>query len=532
MPNENFMSAKAWPFEQARAILHRLDIEKKRGIERGDKPVVFETGYGPSGLPHIGTFGEVVRTTMVRNAFIALTEGKIPTKLICVSDDMDGMRKVPPTVPNPESLEVHLQKPLTDVPDPFGTHESYGAHMNARLRAFLDGFGFEYEFLSATELYRSGVYDEYLLRALEKFDDIMAVMLPTLGEARRATYSPFLPISPTTGRVLYVPMLATDAKAGTITFEDEDGSQVTLPVTGGNVKLQWKPDFGMRWAALGVDFEMFGKDHQDNAPLYSRICKILGGQQPVQYVYELFLDEKGEKISKSKGNGISVEDWLSYAPAESLSLFQFQKPRTAKKLYFDVIPKTVDEYYQHLAAFKKQDEKAQLSNPVWHIHNGTPPSFIPPVSFALLLNLVSAANASDKDILWGFIQRYAPDANPKDNPALDDLAGFAVQYYQNFVKPSKQYRAPSDQERAALEDLMGRLKSVLETEKTDGEALQTLIFSVGKDHEFENLRNWFKAIYEVCLGQSQGPRFGSFVAIYGPDETAELIEKALAGQLG
>ena len=257
--------------------------------------------------------------------------------------------------------------------------------MNARLRAFLDGFGFEYEFLSATQLYRSGAYDEFLLRALEKFDDIMAVMLPTLGEARRATYSPFLPISPTSGRVLYVPMIATDAKAGTITFEDEDGSEVTLPVTGGNVKLQWKPDFGMRWAALGVDFEMFGKDHQDNAPLYSRICKILGGQQPVQYVYELFLDDKGEKISKSKGNGISVEDWLSYAPAESLSLFQFQKPRTAKKLYFDVIPKTVDEYYQHLAGFKKQDEKAQLSNPVWHIHNGNPPSFVPPVSFALLL---------------------------------------------------------------------------------------------------------------------------------------------------
>ena len=442
------------------------------------------------------------------------------------------MRKVPPTVPNAASLEEHLQKPLSDVPDPFGTHDSYGAHMNARLRAFLDGFGFEYEFLSATELYRTGRYDEHLLRALEKFDDIMAVMLPTLGEARRATYSPFLPISPSSGRVLYVPMIATDAEKGTITFEDEDGTQVTLPVTGGHVKLQWKPDFGMRWAALGVDFEMFGKDHQDNAPIYSRICKILGAQQPVQYVYELFLDEKGEKISKSKGNGISVEDWLAYAPAESLSLFQFQKPRTAKKLYFDIIPKTVDEYFQHLAAFPKQDEKAQLSNPVWHIHNGAPPSFVPPVSFALLLNLVSAANASDKDILWGFIQRYAPDANAKDNPTLDKLTDFAVRYYQDFVKPTKIYREPTDKERAALTDLTTRLRAVPAAEKVDGEALQTLIFSVGKDHEFENLRNWFKAIYEVCLGQSQGPRFGSFVAIYGPEETADLIENALAGQLG
>jgi len=529
---ETYMTSKAWPFDQARAILRRLDIEKKRGIERGDKPVIFETGYGPSGLPHIGTFGEVVRTTMVRNAFIALTEGKVPTKLICVSDDMDGMRKVPGTVPNPAELEPYMQKPLTDVPDPFGTHDSYGAHMNARLRAFLDGFGFEYEFKSATELYRSGAYDAYLLKALEKYDDIMKVMLPTLGAERQATYSPFLPISPKTGRVLYVPMKSVNADDGTITFEDEDGTEVTIPVTGGHVKFQWKPDFGMRWAALGVDFEMFGKDHQDNAPLYTRICKILGGNPPVQFVYELFLDEKGEKISKTKGNGISVEDWLKYAPPESLSLYQFNKPRAAKKLYFDVIPKAVDEYYQHLSGWSRQDEKQRAANPVWHIHNGNPPNENPPLSFALLLNLVSAANASDTDILWGFIERYAPEANPKDNPGLDKLTHYAVAYYENFVKPNKAYRAPSDKERAALEDLVGRLKAVPDSEKADGEALQTLIFSVGKDHEFENLRDWFKAIYEVCLGQSQGPRFGSFVAIYGPEETAALIETALKGQLG
>lgn len=528
MTSDIFMTSKAWPFDQARAILRRLDIERKRGIDRGDKPVIFETGYGPSGLPHIGTFGEVVRTTMVRNAFMALTDGKIKTRLLCVSDDMDGMRKVPSTVPNPDDLVEYMQKPLTDVPDPFGTHESYGAHMNARLREFLDSFGFEYEFKSATQLYRSGAYDDYLLLALEKFDDIMKVMLPTLGEERRATYSPFLPISPSSGRVLYVPMKSTDAKAGTITFEDEDGRDVTLPVTGGNVKLQWKPDFGMRWAALGVDFEMFGKDHQDNAPLYSKICKILGGIPPVQFVYELFLDEKGEKISKTKGNGISVEDWLKYAPPESLSLFNFAKPRAAKKLYFDVIPKTVDEYYQHLSAWSRQDEKQRANNPIWHIHNGTPPDENPPLTFALLLNLVSAANASDTDVLWGFIKKYAPDAAPQNSPGLDRLTHYAVTYYEDFVKPNKAYRAPTDQESAALSDLAARFKAVPDAEQTDGEALQTLIFSVGKDHKFENLRDWFKAIYEVCLGQSQGPRFGSFVAIYGPDETASLIESALA----
>lgn len=532
MSTEIYMTSKAWPFDQARAILRRLDIEKKRGIERGDKPVIFETGYGPSGLPHIGTFGEVVRTTMVRNAFIALTEGKIETRLICVSDDMDGMRKVPGTVPNPKALEAYMQKPLTDVPDPFGTHDSFGGHMNDRLRAFLDGFGFDYEFQSATELYRSGAYDEFLLRALEKFDDIMKVMLPTLGEERRATYSPFLPISPTTGRVLYVPMKATNPETGTITFDDEDGTEVTLPVTGGHVKLQWKPDFGMRWAALGVDFEMFGKDHQDNAPLYTRICKILGGNPPVQFVYELFLDESGKKISKTKGNGISVEDWLKYAPPESLSLYQYNKPRAAKKLYFDVIPKAVDEYYQHLSAWSRQDEKQRANNPIWHIHNGTPPDENPPLTFALLLNLVSAANASDTETLWGFIKKYAPEATPENSPGLDRLTHYAVAYYEDFVKAHKAYRDPTDQERAALEDLVEGFRTVSESDAADGEALQTLIFSVGKTHEFENLRDWFKAIYEVCLGQSQGPRFGSFVAIYGPEETANLIEQALKGDLG
>ena len=525
----DYSKVKTWPFEQARLILKRLDIEKKRGIDRGDRPVLFETGYGPSGLPHIGTFGEVVRTIMVMDAFEALTGGAIPMKLLCVSDDMDGMRKVPGNVPNQDMLNQHLGKPLTVVPDPFGCHDSFGHHNNNMLRDFLDGFGFTYEFQSATELYQSGAFDDMLLRALEKFDQIMDVMLPTLGEERRATYSPFLPISPSTGRVLYVPMKSVDAEAGTITFDDEDGSEVTLEVTGGRTKLQWKPDFGMRWAALGVDFEMFGKDHQTNSKIYSRICKILGAEPPVQYVYELFLDDKGEKISKSRGNGIAVEEWLSYATPESLALYMYTKPRTAKRLYFDVIPKAVDEYFQHLGAYHGQEPEQQISNPVWYIHHARPPQDTIPVSFALLLNLVSASNASSKDILWGFIERYSPGATAEDFPVLDDLVAYAVRYYEDFVKPAKIYRAPDDQERAALADLAKRLKGVPAGEQTDGEALQTLIFSVGKDHEFENLRNWFKAIYEVCLGQSQGPRFGSFVAIYGPDETADLIDQALSG---
>ncbi|GAB5458635.1 MAG: lysine--tRNA ligase [Henriciella sp.] len=518
-------NAKAWPFEQARALLKRLRNMEKQGKPKTG-PVVFETGYGPSGLPHIGTFGEVVRTTMVKTAFETLVGNEFETKLICISDDMDGMRKVPPTVPNPESLEQYMQRPLTAVPDPFGTHDNYGQHMGARLCAFLDGFGFDYEFLSATTCYKDGTFDPFLLRSLEKFDEIMAVMLPTLGAERQVTYSPFLPISPTTGRVLYVPMKATDPKAGTITFQDEDGTDVTLPVTGGNTKLQWKPDFGMRWAALGVDFEMFGKDHQDNAPIYSKICRILGVQPPQQYVYELFLDENGQKISKTKGNGISVEDWLKYATPESLSLFQFQKPRVAKKLYFDVIPKAVDEYLTFLEKFPEEEPKRQVENPAWHIHGGNPPSETSPVSFALLLNLVSAANPESREQLWGFISRYAPEASPQSHPLLDRLAGYAMAYYRDFVEPTKAYRAPNEQERVAMADLAARLRTW--DGPVDQGELQTLTFSVGKEHAFENLRLWFQALYEVLLGQSQGPRFGGFIALYGVSETAQMIEEALS----
>jgi lysyl-tRNA synthetase class 1 len=518
-------SAKAWPFEQARELLARIEALEAAG-RPADRPVVFETGYGPSGLPHIGTFGEVVRTTMVRRAFEGLTGGRYRTRLICVSDDMDGMRKVPDNLPNQEMLEGYLQKPLTSVPDPFGTHGSYGAHMNARLQAFLDSFGFEYEFRSATELYRSGAYDEMLLRAAERYDAIMAVMLPTLGPERRATYSPFLPISPTTGRVLYVPMKSVDAARGVVTFADEDGRDVELPVTGGAVKLQWKPDFGMRWAALGVDFEMFGKDHQANAPVYSKICRVLGAEPPHQFVYELFLDDKGEKISKSKGNGISVEQWLAYAPQESLSLYQFQKPKTAKKLYFDVIPKAVDEYLTFLEKYRHETPEGQLENPVWHIHGGSPPADGSPVSFAMLLNLVSAANASTKDVLWGFIARHSPGADAQTYPLLDRLAGYALAYYEDFVKPAKVFRAPTELERRALEDLADRLEAY--DGPVEAEALQSLVFKVGTDHAFDPLRAWFSAIYEVTLGQSQGPRFGGFAALYGVAQTAQLIRSSLA----
>ncbi len=514
------MNSKAWPFEEARALLKRYGA---KGPDKGH--VLFETGYGPSGLPHIGTFGEVARTSMVRRAFQEISD--IPTRLLVFSDDMDGMRKIPENVPQPEMLREHLQRPLTAVPDPFGEFESFGHHNNAMLRRFLDTFGFDYEFASATEYYKSGKLDDILLLAAERYDAIMEVMLASLREERQQTYSCFLPISPISGRVLYVPLKEVDAKSGTITFEGEDGRDCTLPVTGGNVKLQWKPDFGARWAALGVDFEMYGKDHSTNTPIYDGICEILGGRKPEHFNYELFLDENGQKISKSKGNGLTIDEWLTYASPESLSYFMYQKPKTAKRMYFDVIPKAVDEYHQQLRAYETQDAAGRLNNPVWHIHGGVPPVSHMVVPFAMLLNLASVSAAEDKDRLWGFIRRYAPGASPEGNPNLDAAAAFAVRYYRDFDAPNRVFRAASARERAAMLDLAARLKTW--DGGLDAEALQTMVFAVGTEAGFEPLRDWFTALYEVLLGASSGPRFGGFVALYGVEETVGLIEGKLGG---
>ncbi|MET2828743.1 lysine--tRNA ligase [Mesorhizobium shangrilense] len=528
--------SKAWPFEEAKKI-----IERYKGTDFPET-VLFETGYGPSGLPHIGTFGEVARTSMVRHAFRVLTGDKVATKLLCFSDDMDGMRKIPENVPDRAALEPHLHKPLSSVPNPFGgDYASFADHNNAMLCRFLDTFGFDYEFASATEYYKAGRFDAMLLRAAERFDQIMAVMLPTLGPERQATYSPFLPISPKSGRVLYVPMKHVDAKAGTITFDD-DGTETTLSITGGKVKLQWKPDFGMRWAALGVDFEMFGKDHQTNAVIYDRICNLLGGRAPEHFVYELFLDENGQKISKSKGNGLTIDEWLTYAPTESLGLYMYQRPRQAKKLYFDVIPRAVDEYYAFLAAYPRQDWKERLGNPVWHMHDGNPPVVDMPVPFSLLLNLVSASNAQNKDVLWGFISRHAAGVTPQTHPELDKLTGYAIRYFDDFVKPTKTFRPADDVERSALEALETALGNL--PADANGEAIQNASLNVARqieryqDHAKKSPEGgpgvsgaFFQMIYQVLIGQERGPRFGSFAALYGIAETRALIRQALAGQL-
>lgn len=543
--------ARSWPFEQARNLLAHVlkkrlsDAERdaaKLLIDAGkadealatfealNKPVILETGYGPSGLPHMGTFGEVARTTMVRNAFRALTGDHWATRLIAFSDDMDGLRKVPEGIPNPEMLREDLHLPLTKVRDPFGTHDSFGAHNNARLRAFLDSFGFEYEFMSSTETYRSGRFDAALLTMLERFDKVMGIMLPTLGEERRATYSPFLPISPITGHVLQVPTLERNVEKGTIVFDDPAGGRTEVPVTGGHVKLQWKPDWAMRWTALDVDYEMSGKDLIESVRESSKLCRAIGGVPPEGFNYELFLDIEGKKISKSKGNGLTMEDWLRYGTPESLSWYMFQSPKSAKSLHFNVIPRATDDYLSFIEQYKTQEPAKRMDNAVWHIHSGQPPESASPVSFALLLNLVGVANASTKEQLWAYFAKYLPDASPESEPVLDRLMGYALNYYEDFVKPSKTYRLPDDKEKAALLDLVERLKA-LPADTTDGEIIQGEVYAVGKAHEFEPLRAWFQALYEVLLGASQGPRFGSFAAIYGLPQTIALIEAGANGEL-
>jgi lysyl-tRNA synthetase class 1 len=526
------LEGRAWPFEEARKILKRLDNKPPaKGY------VLFETGYGPSGLPHIGTFGEVVRTSMVRHAFRTMSD--IPTKLFAFSDDMDGLRKVPDNVPNQEMVarfvgdkQRTFGSPLTSVPDPFGKFESFGHHNNARLRAFLDEFGFEYEFQSSTDWYTSGRFDETLLKVLRHYEQATAVVLKELREQRRATYCPFMPIRLRDGRkqVLEVPAVEIKADAGTIVFKDEVEGMFEVPVTGGNCKLQWRVDWPMRWTALGVDYEMSGKDLIDSVKVGGQICRILGGRPPEGFTYELFLDEQGEKISKSKGNGLTVEEWLRYGTPESLSYFMFGSPKSAKRLHFDVIPRQVDDYLGALKRFPTQALKEQIDNPVWHIHSGKPPREDEGLTFNILLNLVGVASTDDKQVLWGFISRYAPKTSPATHPLLDQLVERAVNYFRDFVKPTRRFRPPTEQERAALAETVTVLGKM--PPGADAEAIQFELYEVGKRHGYaQDLRGWFKAVYEVIFGTEQGPRLGSFVQIYGLAETRALIGRALSGEL-
>ena len=512
----NIEKTNSWPFVEAKKILR----ERKKNIDQKGK-IILQTGYGPSGLPHIGTFGEVARTSMVVNALNYLTD--IPKEIITFSDDMDGLRKVPENIPNKNELKNYLHKPLTDIPDPFKKFKSYGDHNNEMLKNFLNKFNFNYTFKSSTELYKSGFFNPTLKTILKKYKEIMNIILPTLGADRQKTYSPFLPVCPETGVVLEIPVIEIDEKNWKIIF-DNNGKKLEKSILDGNCKLQWKVDWAMRWFAIDVDFEMYGKDLIESAILSTKIIKLLGKNNPSGFAYELFLDEKGEKISKSKGNGISIEDWLRYASPESLALYMFPNPKRAKKLYSEIVPKTVDEYLSFIEKYPNQKEKERLLNPVWHVHNGKPPKEKIVMPFSMLLNIAGSSNAKSKDVLWKFINRFHKDINSKDHPILDELTEYAINYFKEKLEPNKKFKKPNTNEKNALKNLIEKLE--LASQEMKPEDIQTIVYSVGKDNGYkENLREWFKAIYEIIFGDQNGPRMGFFISFFGIKESIELINK-------
>ena len=509
-------ATNSWPFVEARKL-----VKERQKIYEKKQKITLQTGYGPSGLPHIGTFAEVARTTMMVNAINQIID--IPTEIITFSDDMDGLRKIPDNIPNKEILEKNLHKPLTSVPDPFRKYKSFGEHNNEMLKKFLNEFQFKYTFKSSTDIYKKGLFNETLLLILEKYEQIKEIVLPTLGKERQKTYSPFLPVCSETGKVLEVPVIEIKKKEGKIIYQDGNKKKETK-VTDGKCKLQWKVDWAMRWYAFDVDYEMYGKDLIESAILSSKICQALGKKSPNGFAYEMFLDEKGEKISKSKGNGITIEQWLKFASPESLSLYMYQNPKRAKKLYANVVPKAVDEYLTCVDKFSEQDDKQKLLNPVWHIHKGNPPKERSIMPFSVLLNLVGTSNATDKDVLWKFIKKNKKDIKVSDHPILDSLVGYALKYFEDIVKPNKKFRKPNEKEKKALKDLAKRLEDC--KDQMDPEAIQTIVYSVGKDNGYkEHLREWFKAIYEIIFGDQDGPRMGFFISFFGIKESIELINK-------
>ncbi len=535
MTDEALLSAanvsKSWPFEEARKLLKRFPEGKPDG-----SPVLFETGYGPSGLPHIGTFQEVLRTTLVRRAYETLTGGA-PTRLVAFSDDMDGLRKVPDNIENKGLLTAYLGHPLTRIPDPFGKYESFAHHNNAMLRDFLDQFGFDYEFVSASDRYNTGAFDEALRGVLRSWQSIMDIMLPTLREERRQTYSPVLPVSPKTGQVLQVPVEVVDAAAGIVRFEDH-GEMIESCILGGNAKLQWKVDWAMRWVALGVDYEMCGKDLTDSVRESGKIARALGGRPPEGMIYELFLDENGEKISKSKGNGLTIDQWLTYGSEESLGFYLFRDPKSAKSLHPGIIPRAVDEYWQFREKLPSQPVEQQLGNPVWHLLGASSPAVagnLPagagdtlPVTYGLLLNLVGVLGAqATRDQVWSYLGNYVENADPAAHPELDKLVTNALAYNRDFVAPTLVRRKPEANEALALAALDEELAAT--SDDATAEELQSMVYEIGKDPHFafESLRDWFKCLYETLLGSSQGPRMGSFIALYGIANTRKLIAEAL-----
>jgi lysyl-tRNA synthetase class 1 len=512
----------SWPFKEAQKL-------QKRFFDFPPHPVRFETGFGPSGMPHIGTFAEVARTTWVRHAFESLTNQ--PTELIAFSDDMDGLRKVPLNLPNPDMLAENLGKPLCDIPDPFGERESYSAHMNQMLVAFLDSYRFDYTFQSSQEAYRRGDFNDGLAVILGRVDEIKQMILPTMSESKRTHWSPFFPICEKCGRIYTTRVTGYHATDNTIDYvcDREDGGfthcghKGSTSIFNGRVKVGWKIDWALRWYSYDIGYEMYGKDLIESAKLSGKIVRKMGKQPPTGLFYELFLDEQGRKISKSVGKGLTIDAWISYAPLESLLYYIFQNPKQAKRLFWGIVPKSVDDYLAGLNQYETLDPDKRPNATIWHLFNQgkTVPTYRSPINFSLINNLISAVGADDIDLILEYLKRYDSSIG-NEMSIMEDLVKKAMNYYRDFILPKKDYRSPTDREKGMLKLLHAKLAGY---EGNDEDELQSIPFAVARESD-ESPKAFFKMFYEVVFGQERGPRFGTFVQLVGKEKALHLLKKA------
>jgi lysyl-tRNA synthetase class 1 len=517
----------SWPFIEAQKIAARV---KKQDLP---DPIVFETGFGPSGLPHIGTFAEVARTVFVKNAFEHLT-GR-PAVIYAFCDDMDGLRRVPKNLPNQDRLAEHLGKPLSAIPDPFGCCESYSDHMENELVKLLNHYKFDYQLKSSTREYKSGVFNPGLHLILENAEPIKQIIIPTLKEENRENWSPFFPVCANCGRIYTTRVTGYFPEQDTISYEcvesfgDEFkvqgcGHKQETSILDGAVKVGWKVDWALRWFSYQVTYEMYGKDLIDSALQSGRIKRLLGGWPPEGMTYEMFLSEEGKKISKSIGEGLSIDTWLKYAPIESLLYYLFQNPRKQRRLYFDIIPKNVDEYLAELVRYPGLSEKDKSDSVLWQIERSghDVPVYTSGINFSLINNLISGMGSDNKNLLLDYLKRYDPKVS-ENKKTVSDLLDSGLNYFRNFIEPQKKYRKPTREEAEILKELKSRLDQY---KGEDEDEIQAMVFDVARDKGIEP-PDLFKTIYQVLLGQDRGPRFGTFTKLIGKDRMKDLIQEKI-----
>ena len=517
-----------WPYEEARKL-----VDRAQGYQPG-RPVIFESGFGPSGLPHLGTMCEVLRPAYVRRALENVGDGR-PARLIVFIDDIDGLRKVPESVPHRDEWKRYLGQPVARIPDPFGCCKSFADHMIDLLSKFLAPVEVDLELARASEMYASGRFDDALKLMLDKREDIIRVITPTLREENRAGWSPFMPICPACGQVNSTRVVAYHPDRAAVEFSCERdfggahgcGHRAEQSVLGGNAKVGWKVDWALRWYVLKVDYELYGKDLIDSARLSGQILRLLGGKPPIGFPFEMFLDEEGHKISKSVGRGVTVDDWQRYAPIEVLKYFLLLSPRRARKLFIETIPQYVDEYLDALREYARADNVEARRNMALEfvLQSRSSRRFDSSLTYSMTMNLVAALGSSDRDLIWKYLTRYDPAiAGDAETEALGrTLMDCALNYYADFIEPTKKRYAPNNSEREQLKKLIEFLEA---NPDAPGDEIEKKIYDLGREY-YPKPGNIFPLLYRVLLGQDRGPRLGAFIRLATPARVVELLNASL-----